>query len=128
MTRTARALALLLPLTGVLAGCANDAPPSAAEDAASSDAGADAGGGADASALAVGEHHVLLAERGQPAGFYRADFSKGHALYVIISTDWDFPDVDDRVLEQHRTLHQAHPELHITHLIAPYTFTDPAVS
>jgi hypothetical protein len=79
-------------------------------------------------ALAVGSHTLMLAERGAETGFFRADFVKGHALYLIISTDWDFPDVDDRVLDHHEELHQNHPELRLTHLIGPYTFTDPAVT
>lgn len=81
----------------------------------------------DAAGLAIGDHRLMLAERGAPQGFFLADFVKGHALYVIISTDWDFPDVADAVLDQHEMLHAAHPELKITHLIGPYTYTDPAV-
>lgn len=80
-----------------------------------------------AEALAVGPHALMLAERDAKEGFFRADFVKGHALYVIISTDWDFSDVDDRVLDHHEEMHVAHPELKITHLIGPYTYTDPAV-
>jgi len=82
---------------------------------------------ANVAALARGNHRLMLAVRGATQGFYRADFVKGDALYMIISTDWDFPDVDDRVLDHHEELHGAHPELKITHLIGPYTFTDPAV-
>ena len=81
----------------------------------------------DATALAVGDHQLMLAERDAEQGFHRADFVKGHALYVMISTDWDFPDVDNRVLDHHEELHVAHPELVITHLIGPYTYTDPAI-
>src|SRR5687767_14066455 len=90
--------------------------------------GADFVATVDAAGLAVADHAVLLAEPGAAEGFFAGRFAKGHALYVIISTDWDFPDVDDRVLAHHDELHQAHPELVITHLIGPYTFTDPAVS
>ena len=79
-------------------------------------------------ALAVGTHSLMLAERDAKEGFFKGDFTKGHALYVVISTDWDFPDVDDRVLDHHEELHVNHPELKITHLIGPYTFTDPAVT
>lgn len=78
--------------------------------------------------LDVGVHTLLLAERGAEVGFFTASFTKGHALYLVVSTDWDFPDVDDRVLDHHEELHTNHPELLITHLIGPYTFTDPAVS
>lgn len=81
----------------------------------------------DAQALAIGGHSLLLAEPGAAQGFFKADFVKGHALYMMVSTDWDFPDVDDRVLDHHAELHALHPELRITHLIGPYTFTDPAV-
>lgn len=82
----------------------------------------------DAQSLPTGAHGMLLAEPGAAKGFYRADFDKGHALYVVISTDWDFSDVDDRVLDHHQALHDAHPELKITHLIGPYTFTDPEIA
>lgn len=77
--------------------------------------------------LILGSHSLMLAERDAVTGFFKGDFIKGHALYMMISTDWDFPDVDDRVLDHHEELHLAHPELKITHLIGPYTFTDPAV-
>jgi hypothetical protein len=78
--------------------------------------------------LPLGTHALMLSIRGSAQAFYRAEFARGHALYMIISTDWDFSDVDDRVLDHHTELHTAHPELKITHLIGPYTFTDPAVS
>jgi len=81
----------------------------------------------DVHALELGSHNILLSVHGAETAFHRAEFVKGHALYVIISTDWDFSDVDDRVLDHHTELHTAHPELKITHLIGPYTFTDPAV-
>lgn len=81
----------------------------------------------EAEPIAPGQHTILLAEHGADVGFYKADFAKGHALYVMVSTDWDFPDVDDRVLDHHLELHDLHPELVITHLMGPYTFTDPAV-
>lgn len=81
----------------------------------------------DAAALDLGKHSFMLATRGAKTGFYKGDFLKGHALYLIISTDWDFSDVDDRVLMHHEELHAAHPELKITHLLAPYTFTDTTV-
>lgn len=77
--------------------------------------------------LSIGSHSILLSIRGSAQSFHFAKFIKGHALYMIISTDWDFSDVDDRVLDHHTELHTAHPELKITHLIGPYTFTDPAV-
>jgi len=81
----------------------------------------------DATELSLGEHRLMLAVRGAKEGFHAVDFVKGHALYVILSTDWDFPDVDNRVLDHHTELHVNHPELHITHLIGPYTFTDAAI-
>lgn len=82
---------------------------------------------ADATKLAIGSHTLMLGERNAKNGFYKADFVKGHALYMIVSTDWDFSDVDDKVLAHHEEMHVAHPELKITHLIGPYVFTDPAV-
>lgn len=82
----------------------------------------------DAASLDLGKHSLMLAARGAKTGFFKADFLKGHALYLMISTDWDFSDVDDRVLMHHEEMHVAHPELKITHLLAPYTFTDPTVS
>lgn len=82
----------------------------------------------DALPLEIGTHSLMLATRGAKSGFFKAEFIKGHALYVMISTDWDFSDVDDRVLEHHAELHMLHPELKITHLIGPYTFTDATVS
>ncbi len=82
----------------------------------------------DATALTLGDHTLMFAERGAAVGFYKSDLAKGHALYVIVSTDWDFSDVSDVVLNHHVELHTAHPSLVITHLIGPYTFTDPEVT
>ncbi|MFO0587241.1 MAG: hypothetical protein U0441_06875 [Polyangiaceae bacterium] len=90
--------------------------------------GADLVAHVPATDLAEGSHTLLLSEHDAKTGFFKSDFVKGQALYVIISTDWDFPDVDDRVLTNHEDLHAAHPELKITHLIGPYTYTDPAVT
>ncbi|MDI1448261.1 hypothetical protein [Polyangium sp. 6x1] len=77
--------------------------------------------------LSIGTHRIMFSVRGSKDAFFQGEFIKGHALYMIISTDWDFSDVDDRVLDHHTELHKAHPELKITHLLGPYTFTDPAV-
>ena len=82
----------------------------------------------DAKPLSLGKHTFMLGKRDAAEGFYKFEFIKGHALYVIISTDWDFSDVDNKVMAHHTELHTKHPALKITHLIGPYTFTDPAVS
>jgi hypothetical protein len=82
----------------------------------------------DATAIAPGAHRILLSADDEPTAFAGYDLAKGHALYVVTSTDWDDPDNgDDRLLLQEQ-LHAAHPALKLTHLVGPYTFTDPTVS
>ena len=41
---------------------------------------------------------------------------------------WDDPDHEDEVLRRQEWLHEMHPELKITHLVGPYTFTEREVS
>jgi hypothetical protein len=79
----------------------------------------------DAAALAQGDHELLLAYQGEATAFAAIPVSKGGALYVIVSTDWDDADNTDAQLRLQEQLHDAHPALVITHLVGPYTFTDP---
>ncbi len=82
----------------------------------------------DAAALVVGSHGLVLAVEGEAEGFYRFDFVKGHALYIVTSTDWDTADNTDYQMTLQEDLHTNHPALKLTHLVGPYTFTDPTVS
>jgi hypothetical protein len=83
---------------------------------------------ADAAALAAGEHTLLLAQPTSAAAFARLTFLKGHALYVVVSSDWDNPYNTGVQTDLQQALHVNHPKLKITHLVGPYTFTDPHLS
>jgi hypothetical protein len=83
---------------------------------------------ADISSLAPGSHEMLLAADGKPTAFARYTFIRTHALYVVVSTDWDDSHNPDGVDMLQEMLHQKHPELLITHFFAPYVFTDPATT
>jgi hypothetical protein len=84
---------------------------------------------ADVAALPPGDHDVLLAADGEATAFAQLRLRRTHALYVLVSTDWDFSDPGRDTMAWHSvTLHARHPDVKVTHFLAPYTFTDPAVS
>jgi hypothetical protein len=82
---------------------------------------------ADVGALDPGVHEILLAANGARTAFARLELRRTHALYVLVSTDWDYSDPGDAALDFHDEVHAAHPDVKITHFIGPYSFTDPAV-
>lgn len=82
----------------------------------------------DVGALAPGDHEILFAADWSRTAFARRRFTRTHPYYVFVSTDWDDPNNADLSLEGQETLHDLHPRLRLTHLVGPYTFTDPRVS
>ena len=82
----------------------------------------------DLSALAPGEHELLLAANGEDTAFARHAFKRSHPVYVVVTTDWDDADTSDLALSLQDELHAEHEELLLTHFVGPYTFTDPEVS
>lgn len=83
---------------------------------------------ADISALAAGQHVILLATDGNAQAFAQLSFYRTHPLYVVVSTDWDDADNSDYSLMLQEQLHQRHAELKLTHFVGPYTYTDPSVT
>jgi hypothetical protein len=82
----------------------------------------------DASGLAIGAHELLLAADGEETAFARRIVRRSHALYVVVTNDWDDADNTDASLEQQERLHGFHPELRMTHFVGPYTYTDETVT
>lgn len=78
--------------------------------------------------LTIGFHELVLAEPGASEGFAYYSFARGHAIYVLVTTDWDDADNDDASLRLQEMLHLNHPELKLTHFVGPYTFTDAGVT
>ena len=78
--------------------------------------------------LPAGQYQALFAFDDESEAFARVEFYRSHPLYVLVSNDWDDPDHDDEILRRQEWLHETHPELKITHLVGPYTFTDREVS
>lgn len=79
-------------------------------------------------ALPAGEHEILFAKNGETTAFARVTFHRSHALYVLMSTDWDFADPGDGSLHFQDLMHARHPDMKLSMFVGPYTFTDPAVS
>jgi hypothetical protein len=75
--------------------------------------------------LPIGEYDMLLAANGSGTAFARLPVYRSAPYYVLVSTDWDFPDPGNVVIDYQNALHAQHPGLRITHFIGPYTFTDP---
>lgn len=86
------------------------------------------GGAIDISELSPGTHEVLFQADGDRFAFAARELKVSNPLYVVVSNDWDRSDNDAPMFERQERLHQRHPELVLTHLVGPYTFTDPAVS
>lgn len=82
----------------------------------------------DISELEVGAHTLVLSDRDSFARIVEHEFNVSHALYVVVSNDWDTSDNEAIEYERQERLHAGHPELVLTHFVGPYTFTDPAVS
>src|SRR5690606_37637647 len=58
----------------------------------------------DVSELGPGEHEILLAADGAPVAFAQRFFVRSHPLYVVVSTDWDDPDIADANLRRQEAL------------------------
>jgi len=78
--------------------------------------------------LPPGEHELLLAEQGAEVALVAREFITSHPLYVVTSIDWDSSDTADGELAWQEELHADHPRLKLTHLVGPYTWTDPELS
>ncbi len=78
--------------------------------------------------LPAGEHELLLAEQGAEVALIARDFITTQPLYVVTSIDWDSSDTADSELTWQEQLHADHPGLKLTHLVGPYTWTDPELT
>jgi hypothetical protein len=81
-----------------------------------------------ASLTTVGSHEVLLAANGSDTAFAKLALHRSAPYYVLVTTDWDFADPGNTVLQYQDRMHVEHPEMRITHFIGPYTFTDPNIT
>ncbi len=78
--------------------------------------------------LPVGTYDVLLAADGSTTAFAKLPVHRSAPYYVLVTTDWDFPDPGQVVMGYQKQMHLEHPELRMTHFVGPYTFTDPMVT
>jgi hypothetical protein len=81
-----------------------------------------------ASITTVGSHDVLLAANGSDIAFAKLALHRSAPYYVLVTTDWDFADPGNNVLQYQDRMHVEHPEMRITHFVGPYTFTDPNIT
>ncbi len=85
-------------------------------------------GDIDLSSLPVGNYDLLLAANGSDVAFAKLPVVRSAPYYVLVTTDWDFSDPGDVVIDYQNRIHDEHPDMRITHFIGPYTFTDPEVT
>lgn len=76
----------------------------------------------------AGTHDVLLAANGSTTAFAKLALHRSAPYYVLVTTDWDYADPGDLVLDYQVRIHAEHPDMRITHFIGPYTFTDPNIT
>jgi hypothetical protein len=82
----------------------------------------------DIKALPIGTYEALFAADGSTTAFAKMTFHRSAPYYVIVTTDWDFPDPGQIAIGYQDAMHRDHPELRITHFVGPYTFTDPMMT
>jgi hypothetical protein len=75
----------------------------------------------------AGTHPIVFSADNATVGFGAATFQRSAAYYVMVSTDYDFPDPGAQAITYMDWMHQLHPGMRITHFWAPYTYTDPSV-
>src|SRR5262249_17166494 len=80
------------------------------------------------SAPAAGEHSLVLAADGKDTGFAARPLHVSHAIYAVVSTDWDDSDNDDAFLANIDMLRMRHPRVVMTQFFGPYVITDPATT
>jgi len=73
--------------------------------------------------LAPGTYTVIIAPDNGDA-VAKLTFQRSHAYYVLVTTDWDFAEPGQAVLNSHTGLHTNHPGMKITHFPGPYSFTE----
>jgi len=78
--------------------------------------------------LPIGSYDLLLAADGSEVAFAKLPVVRSAPYYVLVTTDWDFSDPGDTVIEYQNRMHDEHPDIRITHFVGPYTFTDPEVA
>jgi hypothetical protein len=83
--------------------------------------------------IACGPHELLLNAGRHDTAFAVYSFVKTQPLFVVVSNDWEAPDVSwgggsDTALRLQERLHAGHPGLRITHFVGPYTFTSGAIT
>jgi hypothetical protein len=78
-------------------------------------------------APAVGEHTVIFGADGADPGFATRALHVTHALYTVVSTDWDDSDNPDANYQRMDQLRINHPQLVMTQFFGPYVITDTAV-
>jgi hypothetical protein len=102
-------------------------PPAGASTGLAIEAWVDGDGPLRLVHYADGTYSAAYDHAAAPAAFAQVDFVKGHAYYVVVSNDWDNSYNTTRQLDLQAALHIHHPHLKLTHLVGPYTFTDPAL-
>jgi hypothetical protein len=75
-------------------------------------------------APALGEHTVIFGANGADPGFASRTLHVSHALYTVVSTDWDDSDNTDMNYTLMDQLRTNHPQLVMTQFFGPYVITD----
>jgi hypothetical protein len=75
----------------------------------------------------LGRHQVVLSADGKDPAFAVREVVVSHALYTVVSTDWDDSDNPDDNLGRMEMLRARHPRLLMTQFFGPYVLTDPDV-
>ena len=82
----------------------------------------------DIKTLPLGTYEALFAANNSTTAFAKMTIHRSAPYYVIVTTDWDFPDPGQIAITYQDAMHRDHPELRMTHFVGPYTFTDPMMT
>jgi hypothetical protein len=76
----------------------------------------------------VGDHTVIFAADGAATALAQVPLHVSHAIYTVVSTDWDDSDNSDTNYQLMDQLRMRHPSLVMTQFFGPYVITDTVVA
>src|SRR5690242_20062775 len=79
-------------------------------------------------APALGDHTVIFAADGASTALAQVPLHVSHAIYTVVSTDWDDSDNSDTNYQLMDQLRMRHPSLVMTQFFGPYVITDTVVA
>jgi hypothetical protein len=78
--------------------------------------------------LPAGDYQILFAANGETTAFAKRTIHRSAPYYFLMTTDWDFSEPGDAMMQAMDAMRIKHQGLPMTHFVGPYTYTDPALT